>query len=126
MTTTAGHSFYIGPIGFFYNQVNDTGSWEPLGFFKRMPTANGYEQFSSMWCEDSSFHKWCPPGLIGLYPKDPKIILLAIEMLLNIKFLGTIYGNTIVNGIRCHCNMYYIKTYWDTFFVDIGGIVDQF
>jgi hypothetical protein len=20
------HSFYIGPIGFFYNQVNDTGS----------------------------------------------------------------------------------------------------
>jgi hypothetical protein len=30
MTTTAGHSFYIGPVGFFYNQVNDTGSWEPL------------------------------------------------------------------------------------------------
>jgi ammonia channel protein AmtB len=30
MTTTAGHSFYIGPIGFFYNQVNDTGSSEPL------------------------------------------------------------------------------------------------
>jgi hypothetical protein len=30
MTTTAGHSFYIGPIGSFYNQVNDTGSWEPL------------------------------------------------------------------------------------------------
>jgi hypothetical protein len=27
MTTTAGHSFYIGPIGSFYNQVNDTGSW---------------------------------------------------------------------------------------------------
>jgi hypothetical protein len=27
---TAGHSFYIGPIGSFYNQVNDTGSWEPL------------------------------------------------------------------------------------------------
>jgi hypothetical protein len=22
----AGHSFYIGPIVFFYNQVNDTGS----------------------------------------------------------------------------------------------------
>ena len=33
MTTTAGHSFYIGPIGSFYNQVNDTGSWEPLDFF---------------------------------------------------------------------------------------------
>jgi hypothetical protein len=30
MTTTAWHSFYIGPIGSFYNQVNDTGSWEPL------------------------------------------------------------------------------------------------
>ena len=30
MTTTARHSFYIGPIGSFYNQVNDTGSWEPL------------------------------------------------------------------------------------------------
>ena len=30
MTTTAGHSFYIGPIGSSYNQVNDTGSWEPL------------------------------------------------------------------------------------------------
>ena len=30
MTTTAGHSFYIGPIGSVYNQVNDTGSWEPL------------------------------------------------------------------------------------------------
>jgi hypothetical protein len=30
MTTTAGHSFYIGPIGSFYNQVNDTGSWETL------------------------------------------------------------------------------------------------
>jgi hypothetical protein len=26
MTTTAGHSFYTGPIGSFYNQVNDTGS----------------------------------------------------------------------------------------------------
>jgi hypothetical protein len=26
MTTTAGHSFYIGPIGSFYHQVNDTGS----------------------------------------------------------------------------------------------------
>ena len=26
MTTTAGHSFYIGPIVFFYYQVNDTGS----------------------------------------------------------------------------------------------------
>jgi hypothetical protein len=26
MTTTAGHSFYIGPIGSFYNQVNDIGS----------------------------------------------------------------------------------------------------
>jgi hypothetical protein len=26
-----GHnSFYIGPIGSFYNQVNDTGSCEPL------------------------------------------------------------------------------------------------
>jgi hypothetical protein len=23
MTTTAGHSFYIGPIGSFYNQVNN-------------------------------------------------------------------------------------------------------
>jgi hypothetical protein len=32
MTTTAGHSFYIGPISSFYNQVNDTGSWEPLVF----------------------------------------------------------------------------------------------
>jgi hypothetical protein len=30
MTTTAGHSFYKGQIGSFYNQVNDTGSWEPL------------------------------------------------------------------------------------------------
>ena len=30
VTTTAGHSFYIGPIGSFYNQVNDTSSWEPL------------------------------------------------------------------------------------------------
>ena len=30
MTTTSGHSFYIGPIDSFYNQVNDTGSWEPL------------------------------------------------------------------------------------------------
>ena len=26
LTTTAGHSFYIGPVGSFYNQVNDTGS----------------------------------------------------------------------------------------------------
>jgi hypothetical protein len=26
MTTTEGHSFYKGPIVFFYNQVNDTGS----------------------------------------------------------------------------------------------------
>jgi hypothetical protein len=30
MTTTAGHSFYIGPIGFFYYQVNDTGSEEKI------------------------------------------------------------------------------------------------
>ena len=26
MTTTAEHSFYIGLIGSFYNQVNDAGS----------------------------------------------------------------------------------------------------
>jgi hypothetical protein len=26
MTTSAGHSFYIEPIGSFDNQVNDTGS----------------------------------------------------------------------------------------------------
>jgi hypothetical protein len=26
MTATTGHSFYKGPIGSFYNQVNDTGS----------------------------------------------------------------------------------------------------
>ena len=26
MTTTVGHSFYIGSIGSFYKQVNDTGS----------------------------------------------------------------------------------------------------
>jgi hypothetical protein len=32
MTTIAGHSFYIGPIGSFYNQVNNTGSREPLVF----------------------------------------------------------------------------------------------
>ena len=37
MTTTAGHSFYIGPIGSFYNQVNDTGSWEPLVYFGVRP-----------------------------------------------------------------------------------------
>ena len=30
MTTTAGHSFCIGPIGSFYIQVNDTGSRKPL------------------------------------------------------------------------------------------------
>ena len=30
VTTTAGHSFYIGLIGSFYNQVNNTGSGEPL------------------------------------------------------------------------------------------------
>jgi hypothetical protein len=38
MTTTAGHSFYIGPIGSFYNQVNDTGSCEPL-VAKKITTA---------------------------------------------------------------------------------------
>jgi hypothetical protein len=32
MTTTAGHNFYIGPIGSFYNQVNDTG-WDQLYVF---------------------------------------------------------------------------------------------
>ena len=37
MTTTAGHSFYIGPIGSFYNQVNDTGSWKPLVCYKETP-----------------------------------------------------------------------------------------
>ena len=34
MTTTVGHSFYIGPIGFFFKQMNDTGSWEPLVYLK--------------------------------------------------------------------------------------------
>jgi hypothetical protein len=40
MTTTAGHSFYIGPIVFFYYQVNDTGSWEdfPIGIKNRRPS----------------------------------------------------------------------------------------
>jgi hypothetical protein len=35
MTTTAGHSFYIGPIGFFYYQVNDT-------HLKELSTCNRY------------------------------------------------------------------------------------
>jgi hypothetical protein len=38
MITTAGHSFYIGPIGSFYNQVNDTGSWQPY----RLLRASGF------------------------------------------------------------------------------------
>jgi hypothetical protein len=33
MTTTAGHSFYIGPIGSFYNQVNDTRLLRASGVF---------------------------------------------------------------------------------------------
>ena len=44
MTTTAGHSFYIGPIGFFYNQVNDTGSWEPL-----VGTRRNHKPAASHW-----------------------------------------------------------------------------
>ena len=45
MTTTAGHSFYIGPIGSFYNQVNDTGSWEPL---VNKPCQRQYELLPSL------------------------------------------------------------------------------
>ena len=45
MTTTAGHSFYIGPIGSFYNQVNDTGFWEPLVFNKNVVKIYLYLKF---------------------------------------------------------------------------------
>ena len=48
MTTTARHSFYIGPIGSFYNQVNDTGSWEPLV----------YLCFPCRWVQNVSLLYW--------------------------------------------------------------------
>jgi hypothetical protein len=42
MTTTAGHSFYIGPIGSFYNQVKNTK------FVKDLPMIDA--QFSFNQC----------------------------------------------------------------------------
>ena len=50
MTTTAGHSFYMGPIGSFYNQVNDTGSWEPLVLVEenKVPREN-HRGVASQW-----------------------------------------------------------------------------
>ena len=51
MTTTAGHSFYIGPIGFFYNQVNDTGFWEPLGL-------------GLLWCNHDQLKGICRDGFL--------------------------------------------------------------
>ena len=55
MTTTAGHSFYIGPIGFFYNQVNDTGSWEPLVFlYRKLNNMDGVKQQDSTPQNDST------------------------------------------------------------------------
>jgi hypothetical protein len=48
MTTTAGHSFYIGPIGSFYNQVNDTGSWEPLVILL-ISVWNSFLHFQTDW-----------------------------------------------------------------------------
>jgi hypothetical protein len=68
MTTTAGHSFYIGPIVFFYNQVNDTGSWEPLVVFCFNPNSTtGYwrmfpllkHQTSSWNYDQHKKHKVC-------------------------------------------------------------------
>jgi hypothetical protein len=65
MTTTAGHSFYIGPIGFFYNQVNDTGSWEPLvRFFRRdaaiwVDTINKIQKRNNkLYIMEESSHTW--------------------------------------------------------------------
>ena len=43
MATIAGHSFYIGPIVFFYSQVNNTGSWEPLVIFVNSISGFGYK-----------------------------------------------------------------------------------
>ena len=48
MTTTAGHSSYIGSIGSFYSHVNDTGSWEPLVCFV----------FTTMFCKGFMFYLW--------------------------------------------------------------------
>ena len=57
MTTTAGHSFYIGPIGSFYNQVNDTGSSEPLGFFFALLKGKKKRMFDVKLCD--SCHQDC-------------------------------------------------------------------
>jgi Ulp1 family protease len=53
MTTTAGHSFYIGPIGFFDNQVNDTGFWEQLHMAYYIPT-----RFHKVWSRHLREIEW--------------------------------------------------------------------
>jgi hypothetical protein len=46
MTTTEEHSFYIGPIVFFFKQMNDTGSWEPLVYLKYFNKKTCYQTSS--------------------------------------------------------------------------------
>ena len=62
MTTTAGHSFYIGPIFFFFNQVNDTGSWEPLVVIY----INFFGQLKD-WVGQVLFVVSCPKGQVEKY-----------------------------------------------------------
>jgi hypothetical protein len=53
----AWHSFYIGPIGSSYNQVNDTGSWEPLVLWNNINLKMnihvqfGFNHICSFWKE---------------------------------------------------------------------------
>ena len=80
MTTTGGHSFYIEPIGSFYNQVNDTSSWEPLVFSTQSlsPLGIGF---------------LCPFGFLA--PKDFLIYLVFQCFDLEHTWWKFLQGNTI-------------------------------
>jgi hypothetical protein len=74
MTTTAGHSFYIGQIGSFYNQVNDAGSWEPLAHLAMLKIINNLADKNIGHEEDfnfilfNHFQSKCPLGTGPWWP----------------------------------------------------------
>jgi hypothetical protein len=95
-TTTAGHSFYIGPIGSFYNQVNDTGSWELLVSLISPSYISSINAMTSHW----KFQSVCQ---IHYDDTDKNIIAVILAIMSVLTFMTTVVLHVYISWQSVFC-----------------------
>ena len=97
MTTTVGHSFYIGPIGSFYKQVNDTGSWEPLVYLKYF-SKNTCNQTSSLILSRNHMY---------LFSKNERISVFVSKITFNNNLFFMRFLSSVIHFQWWACDLYF-------------------